>query len=165
MFEKTRQSRVSPASPYIPPPRRSGRSPALPYPPGGQNEYSRFFHSTQPAFPGRAMPEKTTLFLADETRSEHFCAVQGELGLTCPIEGWAKRNAAHQNFSEQLFMSLFGHPETMKRRVGWAERQRSPPNNFSRQAVICVSLGLFRVFWSSRERTFRNSCSRPFGTP
>ena len=100
MFEKTRQSRVSPASPYIPPPRRSGRSPALPYPPGGQNEYSRFFHSTQPAFPGRAMPEKTTLFLADETRSEHFCAVQGELGLTCPIEelgltcpieGWAKR--------------------------------------------------------------------------
>jgi len=102
VFEKTRQSRVSPASPYIPPPRRSGRSPALPYPPGGQNEYSRFFHSTQPAFPGRAMPEKTTLFLADETRSEHFCAVQGELGLTCPIEGWAKRQRSPPNFSRQV---------------------------------------------------------------
>jgi len=103
VFEKTRQSRVSPASPYIPPPRRSGRSPALPYPPGGQNEYSRFFHSTQPAFPGRAMPEKTTLFLADETRSEHFCAVQGELGLTCPIEGWAKRQRSPPSLIEAVF--------------------------------------------------------------
>ena len=35
----------------------------------------------------------------------------------------------------------------MKRRVGWAERQRSPPEPF--------------FFAASRETTFRSSCSRP----
>jgi hypothetical protein len=44
--------------------------------------------------------------------------------------GFVGAASSRDELFETAFHVPLGHPETMKRRVGWAKRQRSPPKLF-----------------------------------